>query len=107
MDGLRILARIIARHYLAHPELYPQPVDAAEWPPSSEGQRAEAAGGCGVRRVKPAFRARLDPDQAWERLSVLNMSQNQLARRIGQVTGASSQTCSTEDATPPARPAAA
>ena len=27
MDGLRILARIIARHYLAHPELYPQPVD--------------------------------------------------------------------------------
>ena len=28
MDGLRILARIIARHYLAHPELYPQPVDA-------------------------------------------------------------------------------
>ena len=30
MDGLRILARIIARHYLAHPELYPQPVDAAD-----------------------------------------------------------------------------
>ena len=28
MEGLRILARIIARHYLAHPELYPQPVDA-------------------------------------------------------------------------------
>ena len=28
MDGLRILARIIARHYLAHPELYPQPADA-------------------------------------------------------------------------------
>ena len=23
--GLRILARIIARHYLAHPELYPDP----------------------------------------------------------------------------------
>ena len=30
IDGLRILARIIARHYLEHPELYPQPVDAAE-----------------------------------------------------------------------------
>ena len=30
IEGLRILARIIARHYLEHPELYPQPVDAAE-----------------------------------------------------------------------------
>ena len=29
IEGLRILARIIARHYLAHPELYPSPgVDA-------------------------------------------------------------------------------
>ena len=27
MEGLRILARIIARHYLAHPELYPLLVD--------------------------------------------------------------------------------
>ena len=35
MDGLRILARIIARHYLAHPEMYPQPVDA------DDGKRAE------------------------------------------------------------------
>ena len=25
IEGLRILARIIARHYLAHPELYPSP----------------------------------------------------------------------------------
>ena len=25
MDGLRVLARVIARHYLAHPELYPAP----------------------------------------------------------------------------------
>ena len=25
MDGLRVLARVIARHYLAHPELYPVP----------------------------------------------------------------------------------
>ena len=30
IEGLRILARIIARHYLEHPELYPHPVDAAE-----------------------------------------------------------------------------
>ena len=28
MEGLRILARIIARHYLEHTELYPQTVDA-------------------------------------------------------------------------------
>ena len=25
IEGLRLLARIIARHYLAHPELYPDP----------------------------------------------------------------------------------
>jgi hypothetical protein len=24
-EGLRVLARLIARHYLAHPELYPAP----------------------------------------------------------------------------------
>ena len=28
LEGLRVLARIIARHYLAHPELYLQPSDA-------------------------------------------------------------------------------
>ena len=38
IDGLRILARIIARHYLAHPELYPQPVDAAEGRPEGGGK---------------------------------------------------------------------
>ena len=27
IQGLRILARIIARHYLEHPELYPAPRD--------------------------------------------------------------------------------
>ena len=43
MDGLRILARIIARHYLAHPELYPQPVD------NDAGDQAEG-GGETVRR---------------------------------------------------------
>ena len=40
MEGLRILARIIARHYLAHPELYPQPVDA-------QGGRADGSGNPG------------------------------------------------------------
>ena len=25
IEGLRILARIIAQHYMAHPELYPDP----------------------------------------------------------------------------------
>ena len=30
IEGLRILARIIARHYLAHPELYPSPGDDGE-----------------------------------------------------------------------------
>ena len=37
-----------------------------------------------MKRVKPHFRARLDPEKAWERLHVLNMSQNELARRIGR-----------------------
>ena len=37
-----------------------------------------------MKRVKPPFRARLEPDKAWERLNVLNMSQNELARRIGR-----------------------
>ena len=37
-----------------------------------------------MKRVKPTFRARLDPEKAWERLNVLNMSQNELARRIGR-----------------------
>ena len=30
IEGLRVLARIIARHYLEHPDLYPRPVDAAK-----------------------------------------------------------------------------
>lgn len=29
MEGLRVLARVIARHYLAHPELYPAPAGNA------------------------------------------------------------------------------
>ena len=40
MDGLRILARIIARHYLAHPELYPQPVDDDAQGQAGDGETA-------------------------------------------------------------------
>ena len=40
MEGLRVLARIIARHYLEHPELYPRPVDAGD---SREESGREAA----------------------------------------------------------------
>ena len=40
-----------------------------------------------MKRRKPAFRARLDQDKAWARLNVLNMSQNELARRIGRSQG--------------------
>ncbi|MDE2940186.1 MAG: helix-turn-helix transcriptional regulator [Chloroflexota bacterium] len=40
-----------------------------------------------MKRVKPPFRARLDPDKAWERLKVLNMSQGELARLIGRSPG--------------------
>ena len=34
IEGLRVLARIIARHYLAHPELYPDPSGAEGAVPS-------------------------------------------------------------------------
>ena len=40
-----------------------------------------------MKRVKPAFRARLDPAKAWERLNALDMSQNELARLIGRSRG--------------------
>ena len=37
IEGLRLLARIIAHHYLAHPELYPDPgADGAD-PPVNKG----------------------------------------------------------------------
>lgn len=37
-----------------------------------------------MKRRKAAFRTRLDPDRAQERLNVLNISQHELARRIGR-----------------------
>ena len=39
IEGLRILARIIARHYLAHPDLYPDPSGEGSGTPSSAGER--------------------------------------------------------------------
>ncbi len=40
-----------------------------------------------MKRTKPVFRARLHQRKAWERLNVLNMSQNDLSRRIGRSPG--------------------
>ncbi len=41
IEGLRVLARIIARHYLEHPELYPQPVEAGDGREESGQEVAE------------------------------------------------------------------
>lgn len=38
MDGLRALARVIARHYLAHPELYPVPTGDMDGGSASAGK---------------------------------------------------------------------
>lgn len=40
-----------------------------------------------MKRKKPAYRARLDQRKAWALLNQLNMSQNELARRIGKSSG--------------------
>ena len=37
IEGLRLLARIIARHYLAHPELYPSPGGDGTAPTGNNG----------------------------------------------------------------------
>ena len=41
IEGLRILARIIARHYLAYPKLYPMPVEAEGGSKESGKERVE------------------------------------------------------------------
>ena len=38
IEGLRILARIIARHYMAYPELYPDPKGPDGTGPSVNGR---------------------------------------------------------------------
>ncbi len=40
VQGLRILARLIARHYLAHPDLYPE-VSVHEGAPECAGLAAQ------------------------------------------------------------------
>ena len=40
-----------------------------------------------MKRRKPPYRAKLDPRKAWALLNQLNMSQNELARRIGRSSG--------------------
>ena len=40
-----------------------------------------------MKRKKPAFRARLDQRKAWERLNVLDMTQNELAQCLGRSSG--------------------
>ena len=42
LAGLRILARIIARHYVQHPECYPEPDDVVGAAPESEDGRTDA-----------------------------------------------------------------
>ena len=43
MEGLRVLARAIARHYLAHPELYPAPTGTAVTCAGGNADRKEEA----------------------------------------------------------------
>ncbi len=40
-----------------------------------------------MKRRKPAFRVRLDQRKAWARMNELNLSQNELGRRIGRSSG--------------------
>ena len=40
-----------------------------------------------MKRKKPVYRARLDQRKAWALLNQLNVSQNELARRIGRSSG--------------------
>ena len=90
-EGLRILARIIARHYLAHPELYPGPgADGAVPPPTTATGPQTARPG--ARRAgmahKPATkRVMLKTEAAWELLRQRNWSQNDLAREAGLSRG--------------------
>ena len=39
LEGLRTLARIIARHYLAHPDLYPSVSGEAQVAPSLDSRQ--------------------------------------------------------------------
>ena len=44
-----------------------------------------------MRRKQSLYRVRLKPEAVWERLNRLNITQNELARRIGRSSGYLSQ----------------
>ena len=44
-EGLRILARIIARHYLANPHLYRNGVTPSDGQPTDDGETDRTEGG--------------------------------------------------------------
>ena len=44
-----------------------------------------------MRRRQPASRVKLKPEAVWQHLNRLNMSQNELARRVGITSGYLSQ----------------
>ena len=44
IEGLRVLARIIARHYLANPHLYPNGSAPADGPTTADGEAASKEG---------------------------------------------------------------
>ena len=48
MEGLRVLARIIARHHLEHPELYPAPAGDTGGQAEGAGTDAAAVNAAGV-----------------------------------------------------------
>ena len=45
IEGLRILARIIARHYLANPHLYPNGSGPADAQPTGDGETGRKESG--------------------------------------------------------------
>ena len=52
IQGLRLLARIIARHWLEHPDLYPPPADDSDG--GDQGRAAGAVGAGGNAAQKEA-----------------------------------------------------
>ena len=107
IQGLRLLARIIARHYLEHPELYPAPsrkradggfrASSARTNPNVNAAVQASGGDAGPKGGKPMkqkriiYRVRLKAEAVWELLNRLNLTQNELARRIGRSSGYLSQ----------------
>ena len=99
IEGLRTLARIIARHYLAHPELYPSPGSDGRLPASTAvlpGTGRLPAGTVNMARKRDTEKVMLRPEAANGRLRQLNMSRNELADRCGLTSGYISQLFSWE-----------